>query len=83
MQLGFHPSHILGGMPTDEIMHTDSHDRAQALASIGDGLGFSPPLLPSGCLPLRMRSMSILEEGPGTLYGAVRARKLHLCTKFN
>jgi hypothetical protein len=38
-KLGFHPSHILGGMPTDEILKESGHDREQALATIGTGLG--------------------------------------------
>lgn len=38
-KLGFHPSHILGGQPTDEILKESGHDREQALATIGSGLG--------------------------------------------
>lgn len=38
-KLGFHPSHILGGMPTDEILKEHGGDREQALATIGSGLG--------------------------------------------
>lgn len=77
-KLGFHPSHILGGMPTDEILKESGHDREQALSTIGSGLGLGTSregfhagwgwlVFALACPPFAPRRLVPGEPGHGTL----------------